>query len=47
MNHDEVGGYNYKVKKVNAWIMLDKMCYVLLLVVLHIVKLCKKLQVFQ
>ena len=31
-----------KIKKVNGWIMLSKMCYVLLVVMLDIVKLWKK-----
>ena len=42
MNHNEVDGNDYKDKKMNGWIMVNKMSYVLLLFTLDIVKLWKK-----
>ena len=43
MNHDEIDYNKYKVKKNNGWIMLNKMCYVLLFLKRGIVKPWKNL----
>ena len=43
MNHDEIYGKNYKDKKTNRCHMLKTTSYLLLLVRLDILKLCKKL----
>ena len=39
MNHDEVDEIITKIKKINGWIVLNKMFYVLFLVMLDIVEL--------
>ena len=47
MNHDDIKGNNYKDKKKFGYLMSKWMFYLLLIVMLNNLKLCKKSPDFQ